>query len=80
MPPSKKKITKKLTEILAVIDEEDKLLGYFKDINAVERFFEKEAIDQATILTVVKVENAEYPPEPTLEFFARELSEVIKGE
>jgi len=50
-----------LTEIFAVIDEEDKFRGYFKAMNEVERFFEKENIEQATILTVIKVEDAEYP-------------------
>ncbi len=66
-----------LTEIFAVIDEDDKLIGYFKTMEAVERYLEKEAIDHVTILTVIKVEDAEYPPEPMLEFIDRKLEDVL---
>lgn len=70
---------KTLTEIFAVVDDEDKILGYFKDMNAVERFFERESIDQAVILTVTRAENAEYPDDPMLEFSDRKLSELVSN-
>ena len=68
---------KKLTEILAVIDEEDKFLGYFRDIKAVEKYLEQESVEQATILTVIRVEDAELPPEPMFEFTERKLVDLL---
>lgn len=76
-----KKIKKEIDHIFAVIDEEEeKLLGYFKSMQDVQIFFEKENIDHARILTVISVEDAEYPPEPMLEFTQRNLFDVLSGE
>ena len=72
---SKKKV--KLTEIFAVIDDQDKFRGFFKSMDMVERFFERENLEESRILTVTAIEDAEYPPEPMLEFVHRELEEVL---
>lgn len=76
-----KKVKEEINHIFAVIDEEgEKLLGYFKSIQDVQIFFEKENIDHARILTVTCAEDAEYPPEPMLEFIPRNLSDILHGE
>lgn len=68
---------KKPKSIFAILDTSDSLLGYFRDLKAVQSYLEHEAIEEAVILEVVSAIDASYPPEPDLELTDRELSSLL---
>ena len=63
--------------VLAVIKDDEEFVGYFKDLSEVEKYMEKEFIEECRILEVHKVIDAAYPPEPELEFTDVDLTKVL---
>ncbi len=65
--------------IFAVIGADNDLLGYFKDLKAVQSYLDRESLEEATILEIIAVIDAAYPPEPDLELTDRELSSLLEA-
>ena len=67
---------KKIDKIYAIV-KEDKFYGYFETIDLAEEYLCGEEMTEAYILEVTKISESNYPEEPEMEFWDRDLGKIL---